>query len=296
MLAIAGAYCPYILQAGEAPRYFPWKLLERRLPHYVLVTSLEGSEQIVVDGKAYAVSTGQSYLIQPNQLADLTSKAGNRPVWIHFDLMYNTARSDYGLVESHASELGPRAKLLQPSTKEIYGVELPVLVPKELALVFRKEVPRIAHERCGADDFGLLECNLSLQKLLLAWVDWRRRELGVTHHLDIETRLRRAEALAQARLGTAFSVSDFAEAAGLSRAHFSTLYREKRGLAPGTYLRNERMRLACYLLETTELSVGKIGSLVGYGEPSAFGRVFRSFTHQSPKEFRALASQSAAQE
>jgi AraC-like DNA-binding protein len=286
MLATEAAYCPYILQAGETSRHFPWKLLDRRLPHYVLVTSLEGSEQIVVDGKPYEVATGQSYLIQPNQLADLTSKAGNRPVWIHFDLMYNAARSDYRLVESYEPELGSRAKLLQPSSEEIYGVDLPVLVPKELALVFRKEVPRIAHQRCGADDFGLLEGNLALQKLLLAWVGRRRRELGVTNNLDIETRIRQAEELAHARLGTAFSVSDFAEAAGLSRAHFSTLYREKRGLGPGTYLRNERMRLACYLLQTTELSVSEIGTMVGYGEPSAFGRVFRTFTHQSPKEFR----------
>ena len=48
-----------------------------------------------------------------------------------------------------------------------------------------------------------------------------------------------------------------------------------------------RRELAMHHLTTSELSVGEIGFLVGFSEPSAFHRAFRRWTDQTPAAFRA---------
>src|SRR6478609_4587778 len=140
MLALTAAYCPYIHCCGDAPRPQPWGKPQRRLAHYLLVTSFEGEEQIVVDGDRYQIATGMSYLIQPNQLTDLWSVKGSRPVWVHFDVLFDPQRENHPHVVGYEPELNDRIRFLQPSAREVWGVDLPVPIPKPLQPLFRKRL------------------------------------------------------------------------------------------------------------------------------------------------------------
>jgi AraC-like DNA-binding protein len=293
VLAVSGLFCPHIHESEDNPRHFRWAAPQRRLAHYLLVASLEGAEQITVGGERYLIRPGQSYLVQPNVVADLGSERGNRPVWIHFDLVYNPLRDQYRRARDFDAELGDRKPLLQPSAKEVYGVDLPVLVPPSLAPLFRDEIRRVVRRFGEHDELSILDAALGLSRLLFTWVSQRWQELQKKSPLSSEARIRRAEAVARARLRDPFRVSDFAEAAGFGRTRFSTLYRALRGVAPGTFLRHERIRLACHLLRASDVPIGEVGASVGYSEPTVFGRVFRAQVGKSPSEFRHAARRAA---
>lgn len=61
----------------------------------------------------------------------------------------------------------------------------------------------------------------------------------------------------------------------------------ERGTSLSEITDSLRRELAMHHLASTELSVGEIGFLVGFSEPSAFHRAFRRWTNQTPSHFRA---------
>ena len=288
MLALSAAYCPYIHCCGDAPRAHPWSKPQRRLAHYLLVTSLEGEEQIIVDGRRYAIAQGTSYLIQPGSLSDLWSAKGSRPVWVHFDVIYHPGRDTHPHVTGYEPELGDREHLLQPRAREVWGVDLPVIVPEPHAEFFRQrlfEVVRTWHQRSPV---CVLRATEMLGDLLLRLVEHEYHGEDVEPQ-TLEARILKAESVAKRSLGLAFGVDEFAAEAGLSRSRFSALYKDFRGISPGAFLRQERMQLAVELLARTRLTVAEVGASVGYPEPTAFGRVFRMHTGTSPSDWRRAA-------
>jgi AraC-like DNA-binding protein len=282
-LAWAGPYCVFIHCGDQSRRPQPWRIPQRRLSHYLLVCNREGREQITVEGRDYPIAAGESYLVAPGSLHTLTSPA-NQPAWLHFDVRFDPHRGITPGAEPYSTHSQALRERLQPSPREVWEVELPVVVPADLCARFAAAVPRIiaSWQRGGAID--LLEANHQLGGLLLDLV--ARQRQGEPGEDTSENRIARAEAVADRSLGSGFSVDDFAAAAGYSRSRFSALYLQLRGVSPGHYLRRERMRLACTLLERDELTVGMVGALVGYGDPTVFGRAFRSQLGSTPGDYR----------
>ena len=290
MLATDGPYCPYIHVCSLDKRPQPWSVRQRRLAHYLLVCSTHGEEQLVVEGVKYPIQEGQSYLVTPGAFADLVSERGSTPAWVHFDVKFDARRKEHTMASAYERELGWRAKFLQPSPHETWGVELPVMVPAALSNLFRTRLPRLIELWTRGETVSIMEATALLNELLLTWVayEWRRKEGN--QNLDLARRLQRAEKIALQSLDTGFGVKQFAAAAHLSRAHFSVLYKRERGLSPGTFLRRERMRLAEALLSKTELSVKEIGAQTGIPDPVLFGRIFKTAHGVTPGQWRKRAT------
>ena len=286
MLATTGPYCLYIHAAGNAKRARPWLLPQRRLTHYLLVCSQSGEEQLVVGGAPHTIPAGGSYLIAPGVLSDIGSKRGNRPVWIHFDVVWNPERAATPYAGHYDADLSWRAKFLQPGPREVWGVELPVRVPAQLEALFTESIPRIVELSQSRERLATLEATTELGRILASWVAtaWIRKPGG--DGLNLEARLARAESLARQSVAADFSVADFAAAANFSRSQFSALYQKVRGISPGTFLRQERMRQAMALLARSDLPLNKVGAMVGYPDASVFGRVFRAAHGVSPRVWR----------
>lgn len=87
-------------------------------------------------------------------------------------------------------------------------------------------------------------------------------------------------------LAEEFCLSELAEMAGLSKFHFSRLFKEATGVSPSQYHLNLRMIEARRLLRETEESVINIALDVGYNNPSHFAHVFHRETGMTPSEYR----------
>jgi transcriptional regulator GlxA family with amidase domain len=115
----------------------------------------------------------------------------------------------------------------------------------------------------------------------------RRGILHVVAHLSSARHLQRAKDLADARYADALTVDDMAEAAGVSRAHFSREFRREFGDSPHAYLLTRRLERAAALLRTTDLSVAEVCVSVGWQSVGSFTTSFTRMFGKPPTAYRA---------
>jgi AraC-like DNA-binding protein len=98
--------------------------------------------------------------------------------------------------------------------------------------------------------------------------------------------LLRAKDLADARYFEPLSVDHMAQAAGLSRAHFSREFRQMFGESPHAYLLTRRLERAAALLRTTDNSVAEICFSVGLQSVGSFTTSFKRMFGTPPTSYR----------
>jgi AraC-like DNA-binding protein len=99
--------------------------------------------------------------------------------------------------------------------------------------------------------------------------------------------LLRAKDLADARYSEPLTVADMARAAGLSRAHFSRVFRRAFGEPPHVYLLTRRLERAAALLRTTDHTVADICIAVGLDSIGSFTTSFGRMFGRTPTAYRA---------
>jgi len=105
---------------------------------------------------------------------------------------------------------------------------------------------------------------------------------------EVPPSIRTALAYMQRHYPESIDVETLAAKAGLSRYHFSRLFRETVGLPPGAYLRRLRLEHALQLLQKTRASIEEVARQSGFSDPNYFSRRFRDTYDMSPRQFRAL--------
>ena len=83
-----------------------------------------------------------------------------------------------------------------------------------------------------------------------------------------------------------FRLEQLAVQAGLSKFHFTRLFKSAIGLSPSRYQLNLRIDAARRLLRETRKSVVEVALEVGYNNPSRFAQLFRRETGLTPSDYR----------
>jgi len=127
--------------------------------------------------------------------------------------------------------------------------------------------------------FGLLSilCGISREKSgrnLLSTEAGRIRDLLVFIDENLHTPLDRDR---------------LAERCGLSPARFHVVFHQIVGVSPMTFVTQQRMKKAQFLLAETTLPIKQIGDKVGYADPYIFSRAFKNTTGVCPKFYQARA-------
>ncbi len=82
-------------------------------------------------------------------------------------------------------------------------------------------------------------------------------------------------------------ISTLSARAGMSPAHFFSLFKRATGNSPIAFLTRVRMRHARELLEQTPLTVKEVARSIGYRDPLYFSRIFKSVHGVAPGIWRA---------
>ncbi len=82
------------------------------------------------------------------------------------------------------------------------------------------------------------------------------------------------------------TLDQMARHAGLSKSHFSRLFKEQTGYSPTDYFIHLKMQRACMLLSLSRKSIREIGSDVGYDDPYYFSRIFKRIMGSPPQAYR----------
>jgi AraC-like DNA-binding protein len=83
-------------------------------------------------------------------------------------------------------------------------------------------------------------------------------------------------------------VSDIVNAAKIERSHLFRLFKEATGMSISTYLTVYRIRRACELLKSSELSIKSVAYSVGYRDQLYFSKIFKKATSHTPSEYMTL--------
>lgn len=82
------------------------------------------------------------------------------------------------------------------------------------------------------------------------------------------------------------SLQTLSELTYLNKYYLAHVFKNYKGISPINYLIQVRIKEAKHLLETTDYSVAKIASLIGFSSQSYFSQAFRKETTMTPNEYR----------
>ncbi|MFG1349951.1 helix-turn-helix domain-containing protein [Xanthobacter autotrophicus] len=99
-------------------------------------------------------------------------------------------------------------------------------------------------------------------------------------------RLKRVTAFIEAHLAEPVTLTEMAEAAGLSRMHFAAQFRHATGLRPHQFLLKRRIERAQDLLRDTRDPLVQIALAAGFQTQAHFTTVFRRFAGDTPYQWR----------
>ncbi|MDH6138184.1 transcriptional regulator GlxA family with amidase domain [Kitasatospora sp. GP30] len=109
-------------------------------------------------------------------------------------------------------------------------------------------------------------------------------ERPIPEHADAGTAATRAWALE--RLHDPLQLADLARHAGMSRRTFTRRFRAEVGLSPAQWLIQQRLDLARHLLESSDLTIGRIAERTGFGSDVTLRQHLRAAIGVSPGAYR----------
>ncbi|SNY93362.1 AraC-like ligand binding domain-containing protein [Cohaesibacter sp. ES.047] len=84
------------------------------------------------------------------------------------------------------------------------------------------------------------------------------------------------------------SLEELAQTANMSKSHFAFVFKKRTGFAPLDYFMRLKMQRACFLLDTTNMPVKAIASVLAFEDSLYFSRRFRHIHNCSPVQYRAI--------
>lgn len=88
-------------------------------------------------------------------------------------------------------------------------------------------------------------------------------------------------------------LGEIAKTFGIHPNYFTRIFHERHGVSPKNYLTNLKLKKACRLLMTTELSVAVISASLGFEDQLAFTKSFKKAFAVPPSEYRRQSRQSS---
>ena len=100
-------------------------------------------------------------------------------------------------------------------------------------------------------------------------------------------RLRRVKELVHAKMEDELTLIEMAQAAELSPAHFSRIFRKSTGETPHQFVLRQRVERAKEMLSEAEMRVLDVAVACGFKTQQHFARVFRRVCGASPTDYRS---------
>ncbi len=136
--------------------------------------------------------------------------------------------------------------------------------------------------------------NLAASYLLLDARASQSRYMVMDHLRTFDPVLRRLEEFVEANIGRQVSLQELSRTAGTSPRTLARRLEASVGESPQRFVQRVRVAHAVHLLETTNEPVEEIAARVGYADSTAFRRVFRRYTGQTPRARRTTQAERLA--
>jgi len=257
---------PFEVRINTRPTYWHcepgWEWRARPLADHLLWYVLDGIGLMRLDGRAWDLRAGSSFVFQPDAQPHGTQNPDRRLVvfGMHFDLF----DADRQRITEPGAPLPPLGHIVRD------GAFFATLA-----------------QRCDAgfrrgDAFGALQSQLYLQAILLHLLDEALRPAPSAIDLALDEIVRSI----QRDPGQRWSVDELARQAHLSRAQFARRFRAATGLAPARFMIQARLDRARQLIQETDMTLGQVALALGYDDVAFFSRQYRRYAGRPPSALR----------
>ena len=244
-----------------------WCLLSGGLKRWTLEYTFEGEERVVSpDGTSTLLKAGSLLLIKPgtprNHGQDFECKK-----WIrYFCAFVPQTRWETTLLD----------------WPEIFPGTMRLVVPKKLQGTIAP-----LFEQCTAVCRTALELRHEmLMNLLEQILLWSHTINPKNKQASMDERIVRAMHYIAEHFARDLDIPEVASHVGLSRAHFTRLFRRESGISPRCYIESCRIEEAQHLLQNNALTVAEVAYACGFEDPARFSNVFKARTGRSPSTVR----------
>jgi AraC-like DNA-binding protein len=240
---------------------------------YEVTLVLDGCLDFVLDDVHYPVRGGMVFITKPNELhgsVDSTLQPAEW-YWAHIRLPSEGALPGISVEETRALA----AAFEGLSQRLIYGSEALQDCFAQLLAEHRSRRP-----------FSQLVARACNHRLLVQILRDHDRSQSLSNNQEPSRPIRLAIHWLDERLGNAISVTELAEASGLSESHFRQRFHQEMGISPSDFIARRRVQKAKGLLKSSELSITEIAFQLGFQSSPYFAAVFKKLTGQTPSQFR----------
>jgi AraC family transcriptional regulator len=249
--------------AEERSAAYDWDGLKRGGAELALI-------QYTLSGRGALEHEGHHYDIFPGQAMLLHFPHANR-----YRLPQNSSHWRFLYACLHGREV----MRVWPEIEKKHG-PLIELAPSSEAILSLEGLVRRAIEGRLSCPFDASACAYALTMHLA------RTILAQPQEETVPDAIQRAIAFCETHMADNIGVDDIAGAAGMSRYHFSRLFKRATGAAPAAYVQELRITEAIRLLSDPRLSITEIAPRCGFRDLNYFCRVFRNATGLSPGQYR----------
>ena len=254
-----------------------------------------------IDGRLYAMTRGDCYIMAPNARHEYRDYKN-----LQIDAFYFQPDAFHADEQNALRELGEFWDLLTPSSFLNEQNQGAARLDHRLHLTPERHaqaeavIAEMRSEIEGARDGALLVRGLFFR--LLVWLSrWQARQkmeresTGASrdrkHERFVGGRVNLAEVLrvCEERFAEPLNVPSLAALMFLTPGHFSELFAREVGMPPAAYLRRLRLERAQTLLRESDLPIARIAQQTGFGTSEKLSHAFRAAYKSTPTAFRAAS-------
>ncbi|GMG88354.1 MmsAB operon transcriptional regulator MmsR [Biformimicrobium ophioploci] len=229
---------------------------------FLLIYCEKGSGEVITDHFRGSVGQGDILLL-PRGMAHKYHADSSEPwsiFWCHF-------RGQ--LAEEFVRHIG-----LLDNLPVLKGTADPALVSSFKSL--------LSIARTGYGKTAFVHCANQLRQILTLLARLRKKRVRMQKNFDFEA----IRSYMLENVDQVLTLDELAAVGNLSKYHFARKYKELTGYTPLQHFAHLKIEHACYLLDSTGLSVGQISDQLGYDDPLYFSRLFKKTTGLAPSMYR----------
>ncbi|RRD95837.1 AraC family transcriptional regulator [Clostridiales bacterium COT073_COT-073] len=233
---------------------------------YVLHYIINGKGNFTFNNHTHQLSTGDCFLIIPNETTIYTASADNP--WSYVWVGFNGAKAKSCLRYAGLSE-----------EKRINHFSDGSQIVQCIDNILNAHHLTYAHDLIRQSNLMLLFANMIEQNQSSEVTNFNFRS---PQHIYVEYTVHYIENNYQKDI----KISAIASEIGINRSYLTSHFTKIMGISPQEFLLNLRMNHAALLLRTTHISINQIAEQIGYTNPLTFSKIFKSYFGESPKFYR----------
>ncbi|WP_338778947.1 AraC family transcriptional regulator [Metabacillus sp. FJAT-52054] len=243
---------------------YSWSGTERKdLGKVIFQVTLSGYGEIQIDGRTHRVQPGQAFIVKS-------------PSDYRYYLPETSEKWEFMYVTLFGKEADRCFEHIKEKTNQVIRFH-PESVPVKLV----KQIYDEANSKNITSAYKGSSLAYQFIMELYEYVSAMDREME-----DWPESIVSAVLFARHSYHNPIGPDEMADASGLSRYHFTRIFKKNTGLTPIQYLTNIRIAKALELLSHTKYTIEEIAVLVGYTNANYLNKVCRKVTGKSPGQLR----------